>query len=1075
MRRFITFIALLAMVLGANAQTGKWEEVYRIDYSSYNGFPFYVMGFVPEFDGGCMTDFGAQYGYKTDDEMADFTGGTEVGTVTTQGGAVYHKVLLDARAWHQYFIADGIQTKIDGKYKVVARVKATAAVSINVNMGWGWGNGEQVGTSVPIPGNDDFQEVEWLYTGVNGTSCNLVAQPGGSTETIEWLDLVVYEWQKEGTHSTVWLQDIVNGNAETPWTDEQKAIRFDDQTQNFTICAWSKEKGRNMNADDGWDPFVADIEVDPKDENNHVFVCHGQPATTAGDASAWDNQFWIQSQHSWPAGTTLKIKFRYMCDYASPVTTYTQVHKQTPFDYLIWHAIGDITFTDEWKTFDGTMSIGDDMAGGWSIAFNLNSSVKDAVNFYFDDLSWEYLQLDEGYFISGINTNTTNSYDYLDEAVQFEGDGPELEAVFGTAGDAATYVDQVMISTKRGDDQAFREATLKPSYNPKKSDPDEWIDYTASINAKIDLPGLGVWKVYLDTEYNAMAFELLEGTPYGNDPVDIVTNATEVTVHGLERDYTITEAEIAGIDEPANPGQPWDNQFFLVANRTLKPGEVTVIKFQYKANKEARTTTQLHGAPGAYIHWGAIGDVTFTEEWQDFEREYTIPSEAEDKDAQCITFNMAEIKDACDYELKNFQWYIKYDDDATKAKENLIDAEGTQNFYVKEGAGTMPHVYSPVDDDAALWIADATVRAGGETALPVYLESNQNIVGLQFDIALPYGIDLHSITLNGYNTRTHSISYNELEDGTLRCIVVSQDNDILSTEDEVLYLNIYANDWMDYGSYWSTLMNAVLTTSDKQTLRPADMSFVLTVTEPYIMGDVNGDGYINVTDVVLIIDEILGKHPNNFIAEAADVNFDGYINVTDVVIVIDAILGKTTLNRAAVENDSPVGVIEMPAQPNLAGDVAVSLTNPTAYTAFQMDVTLPIGISLENAQLTGRATDNHHVSVSQTGEGRYRIVGFSTENEPLNGNSGDLLNMSLQSNGQVSGTVAINNIIFVTPEGTQHELVGIESFGGTTGIVDVSGNMSDVRGNIYDLQGRRVNGKTSKNVYIINGKKLFTK
>ena len=688
MKKLFTLVALLAMVLGANAQAGKWEQVYKIDYSTYNGFPFYVMGFVPEFDGGCMADYGAMYGYKTDSEMEEFTGGTEVGTVTTAGGTVYHKVLLDAPAWHQYFIADGIQTMIDGKYKVVARVKSTAAVSINVNMGWGWGSGEQAGATVSIPEGSEFQEVEWTYEGINGQSCNLVAQPGGSTETIEWLDLVVYEWQKEGTHPKVWLQDIVNGNAETPWTDEQKAIRFNDMEQNYTICAWSKERGVNMNDDNGWDPFVAPIEVDPKDENNHVFVCHGQPATTDGDASAWDNQFWIQSQHSWPAGTTLKIKFRYMCDYSSPVTTNTQVHKQTPSDYLIWHAIGDITFTDEWKTFDGTMSIGDDMAGGWSIAFNLNSSVKDAVNFYFDDLSWEYLQLDEGYFISGINTNTTNSYDYLDEAVQFEGDEAELVAVFGTAGDANTYVDQVMISTKRGDDQAFKGATLKPSYNPKKSDPDEWIDYTASSNCKIDLPGLGVWKVYLDTEYNAMAFELLEGTPYEEkEPVDIVTNATEVTVHGLERD------DIKDDDHPDATGAAWDNQFFLVANRTLKPGEVTVIKFQYKANKEAKTTTQLHGAPGAYIHWGAIGDVTFTEEWQDFEKEYTIPNEAEGKDAKSIAFNMAEIKEACDYQLKDFQWYIKYDDDATKTQENLIDEIGTVNFWVKEGAGTAPYEF----------------------------------------------------------------------------------------------------------------------------------------------------------------------------------------------------------------------------------------------------------------------------------------------------------------------------------------------------------------------------------------------
>ena len=57
-------------------------------------------------------------------------------------------------------------------------------------------------------------------------------------------------------------------------------------------------------------------------------------------------------------------------------------------------------------------------------------------------------------------------------------------------------------------------------------------------------------------------------------------------------------------------------------------------------------------------------------------------------------------------------------------------------------------------------------------------------------------------------------------------------------------------------------------------------------------GDVNGDGQVNVTDVTLIIDHILGKNPASFNAAAADINADGNISVTDVVMVIDVILGK---------------------------------------------------------------------------------------------------------------------------------------------------------------------------------------
>ena len=91
------------------------------------------------------------------------------------------------------------------------------------------------------------------------------------------------------------------------------------------------------------------------------------------------------------------------------------------------------------------------------------------------------------------------------------------------------------------------------------------------------------------------------------------------------------------------------------------------------------------------MHWAAIGDVTFSTEWQDFEKEFTIPNEA--NGMYCIAFNMAEIKEACDYEITDVQWYLKADLEEGKTWENLINETGTANFYVKEGAGTEPYQY----------------------------------------------------------------------------------------------------------------------------------------------------------------------------------------------------------------------------------------------------------------------------------------------------------------------------------------------------------------------------------------------
>ena len=523
MKKLFTLVALLACFLGAKAE---WVDDYSINYSTKTNFPFYVMGYVPEWVDGVMTDYGANYRYETqanldgDGDSKWKEGESSVGTAMA-GNTEYQKVTGAGPYWHQYIIASDVPMELDMTYTVKAVIKSSADVEANLQFG-NWGS--LVETKVNIPAGD-FQEVEWEVTGClfagNGFIC---IQPGTSTATIEWKSLTVSHNAKPQA-PTVWQEWLTNdgksiipevptesiymGNAETPWADPN--TKFDDKTKNYLICAWSKEKGRNLNEDQGWDPFPADIEVDPKDPNNHVFVCHGQPATTEGDPSAWDNQFWIQSPKSWKEGEKVKIHFRYMCNKPS-VTTQTQIHNQNPSDYLIWHAINDVTFTDQWQTFDGEMTIAADMAGGWSIAFNLNPNDKDAINFYFDDLQWMSMVLDEGFFVAGSNSQAGLDYDFAN-AIPFElvdGTDAIYFATVGEAGKKDTYVSEIMISTVRGNDASFKANTLKPN-GTIASDLDTWLDYAPASVAKLKLPMAGVWNIYIDTDYKSMAFECVEG------------------------------------------------------------------------------------------------------------------------------------------------------------------------------------------------------------------------------------------------------------------------------------------------------------------------------------------------------------------------------------------------------------------------------------------------------------------------------------------------------------------------------------------------------------------------------------
>ena len=73
----------------------------------------------------------------------------------------------------------------------------------------------------------------------------------------------------------------------------------------------------------------------------------------------------------------------------------------------------------------------------------------------------------------------------------------------------------------------------------------------------------------------------------------------------------------------------------------------------------------------------------------------------------------------------------------------------------------------------------------------------------------------------------------------------------------------------------------------------AEKTFQFSSSAPdYTVGDANGDGVVDVADVVAIVNKILEKPAENFNEKAADVNGDGVIDVSDVVGVVNIILSK---------------------------------------------------------------------------------------------------------------------------------------------------------------------------------------
>lgn len=665
MKKLFTLFAFMACFLSASAVEIVDAEV---DFSKYSD----------------ISEWGFPYSW----------GGSESARarLSIQDGCLhFHSEEATDPTWDcQFFPIGGVNAEPDVVYTLHFKVKGSKAENISM-----LGFGQTPYGAFPIT-------TEWVegtvdYTAANSDG-NILMQCGGYVGDIDIAYLkITHEGKQE--RPIEWISMLTNGDAETPWGDLAE-VAFNDQENNTKICAWGK-------VNQG-DPTPAEIVA--LDEGGHAFIVRATDCVDpSADASAWDNQFWIQAPRAIKGGEQLKLSFRYKA--SQNATTNTQIHHQNPSDYQHYVAIGDINFTTEWQTYDKVISWpteNNDASKdtGYSIAFNLNPNVKTATDFYFDDIVLQEMKVDHGLFVAGSNSTTGLEYDF-DNAIEMTWD-EEMEAyaaTIGTAGKEDTWVNEVMISTVRGNDRSFKSGTIKPTTTAQSAyiGEDMWADYVDGSNAKISVPA-GVYTVYVDLESKQLNFIQIEGDAI-EAPIEINPNPTEVVIHGQERDDladgTNDDGSVKINEEEGGTGQPWDNQFFIVANRTLSAGEVTVLSFKYKASVDGATSgTQLHGDPGAYMHWNAIGSFTFTPEYQEFNTTLTIPSEADGM--RSIAFNMAEIKGACDYYIKDVVWKLENN------TQSLISQTTAENFYVKEGAGTNPHIFGQDEQGVHSVVANGT-------------------------------------------------------------------------------------------------------------------------------------------------------------------------------------------------------------------------------------------------------------------------------------------------------------------------------------------------------------------------------
>lgn len=355
----------------------------------------------------------------------------------------------------------------------------------------------------------------------------------------------------------------------------------------------------------------------------------------------------------------------------------------------------------------------------------------------------------------------------------------------------------------------------------------------------------------------------------------------------------------------------------------------------------------------------------------------------------------------------------------------------------------------PVDPDPAdyaLTMADAEVLHGNNVVIPVSMTNAQAITAFQTDVYLPEGFELLDVVLSSRKSSDHVVMKNAMADGATRILCYSLSlSPFEGNEGELFYITVSvpADAAGDY-----TLMlkkNLLTTATDNSEVRCQDSSSNLNVWA-YIVGDANGDGEVTVSDIVAAANYILGKNPQPFVLEAADVNGDGDITVTDVVLIARIILNPSMddLNRApavGMNNDAMNGE-DISIAAGETRTVSIALDNEVGYTAFQLDMQLPDGLTAKNFRLTNRA-GGHALDANVLEDGTQRVMCYSPMLSTIDGHEGAVLTFEVTAMGEVNGDILVDGIEMVT---ANCQTVIFDSFAmkvnnGATSVKELTGDL----------------------------------
>lgn len=344
-----------------------------------------------------------------------------------------------------------------------------------------------------------------------------------------------------------------------------------------------------------------------------------------------------------------------------------------------------------------------------------------------------------------------------------------------------------------------------------------------------------------------------------------------------------------------------------------------------------------------------------------------------------------------------------------------VPKESVDLYRTTSGWNFFTNVYGFGNDSFS--VPDNTAFHGDTIVIPVSMQNESAITAFQTDIYLAEGFELvkkndeYQVSLSDRKGRDHVIMVNDAPDGAIRVLSYSPTlKAFKNNEGELFYITVKVPEGVS-GTFPIWLRNTVLTSTDEEELYAIDALSNVSVTN-IIMGDVNNDGIVTVSDVVTTARYILNYNPEPFVFEAADMNADSKITITDVVKIANLILDQEYEEPETMRGAGQT-VTDCMSGEAIGNTISINLDNAMAYTALQMDLILPEGMTASDFALANRA-NSLSLNVKEKGNGKVRVLAYTPNLKTIKGNNGEVLTFNVAG---TKGDILVDRIELVNVDG----------------------------------------------------------